>query len=211
MSTEKTVNDADDSSLISHVHHNHHLSDDNKTPRPDMPEPNCSDDYHPCVIIRTDRSQLHGVSILCLSDTHDFQKGMPVKNKLPRADILVHSGDFTTRGTAEEVANFQAWMQELLATGVVNHVVVIAGNHELTFEPWKAKHPAVRARQEQVKESLISVPACTTWKIAALSCAVFVFMVRLGRFQLQGKWTGRFRCAKLIWQRNGRLFRQLMF
>lgn len=42
-----------------------------------------------------------GLKILCLSDTHDFQKGM--LHPLPHADILVHAGDFTCRGSKEEV------------------------------------------------------------------------------------------------------------
>jgi Icc-related predicted phosphoesterase len=78
-------------------------------------------------------------------------------DNLPAVDILVHSGDFTVRGTTEEVENFKAWMERLLDNGVAKHIVVVAGNHELTFEPWKAKHAVVRAKQEALKASLASV------------------------------------------------------
>jgi hypothetical protein len=33
------------------------------------------------------------VKMICVSDTHDFQDGMP--HDLPKADIMVHAGDFT--------------------------------------------------------------------------------------------------------------------
>lgn len=113
-----------------------------------------------CVPIPVDRPDLVGLKILCLSDTHDFQSFMPNDgcNTLPNADILVHAGDFTVRGTAEEIGNFQLWMEQLLAKGTVKHVVCCAGNHELNFQPECSKHAVVRARQEAVKASFAAVP-----------------------------------------------------
>lgn len=111
--------------------------------------------------VPVDRPELAGLRILCLSDTHDFQQFMPggCEDGLPHADILVHAGDFTVRGTSEEVSNFTAWMQHLLEKEIVTQgIIVVAGNHELTFEPWKAKHAVVRARQEALKASLSEIP-----------------------------------------------------
>ena len=106
-----------------------------------------------------DRQELDGITLLCLSDTHDFQESMPKgPESFPQADILVHAGDFTTRGTSEEIANFKQWMERLLVLGIVKHVVVVAGNHELSFQPWKSKHPAVREKQEQMKQSITTIP-----------------------------------------------------
>lgn len=110
------------------------------------------------IVVKTDRVDIDGIRILCMSDTHDFQGLMPGgSDNLPVVDILVHSGDFTVRGTTEEVENFQAWMQRLLDIGIAKHVIVVAGNHELTFESWKSKHAAVRAKQEALKQSLVEV------------------------------------------------------
>lgn len=115
---------------------------------------------HQTVRVQSARPELTGLRILCLSDTHDFQQFIPggAIESLPKADILVHAGDFTVRGTSEEVSNFRSWVIQMLENGVVQHAVVVAGNHELTFEPWKSKHAAVRKRQEENKLSLSSVP-----------------------------------------------------
>lgn len=108
------------------------------------------------VQVPTKAPHLVGKKLLCLSDTHDFQQLMP--HDLPRGcDILVHAGDFTVRGTREEVTNFRVWMEELLKEGVVQHVVCCAGNHELTFQPGYAKRDAVRKAQEATKQALMDV------------------------------------------------------
>jgi Icc-related predicted phosphoesterase len=109
--------------------------------------------------IRTSRSDLIGRKILCLSDTHDFQQYMKGDcENLPRAEILVHAGDFTVRGTATEVMHFRQWMNKLHVKRVVQCVVVVAGNHELSFEPERAKYEAVRIKQEELKRTLTSLP-----------------------------------------------------
>lgn len=92
--------------------------------------------------------------LLCMSDTHDLHADMPHGTELlPRADILVHAGDFTCTGRREEVESFNAWIDALLAAGTVRHVVLIAGNHECSFA-LKAKHPTVRAAQLALKASV---------------------------------------------------------
>jgi len=102
-----------------------------------------------------------GIRLLLLSDTHDFQDGM--KYELPQADILVHAGDFTCRGTRDECSAFQSWMESLLEAGTVKHVVVIAGNHELSFHDpaSRSKHTAVIKAQEKIKADLVSVSGLT--------------------------------------------------
>jgi hypothetical protein len=47
---------------------------------------------------------------------------------MPPADVLFHTGDFTNRGTHQEMANFNAWLGTLRAR--YEHIVVIIGNHE---------------------------------------------------------------------------------
>mmetsp|Transcript_13317 Transcript_13317/g.15861 ORF Transcript_13317/g.15861 Transcript_13317/m.15861 type:complete len:273 (+) Transcript_13317:124-942(+) len=97
-----------------------------------------------------------GLKIICVSDTHDFHNGM--KYKLPTSDILIHAGDFTCRGSKEEVSNFQNWMETLLGNGTIKHAIVIAGNHELSFQDGRSKHKAVIETQREMKKNLISVP-----------------------------------------------------
>lgn len=68
-----------------------------------------------------------------LSDTHN-QHG---KFNCPGGDFLLHSGDFTSRGTPQEVQNFMLWME----IQPYKHKVVIPGNHdwdlERNFAYWK--------------------------------------------------------------------------
>jgi predicted phosphohydrolase len=66
------------------------------------------------------------VRFVCISDTH----GKTDKLKIPKADVLLHAGDFTMHGWPDEIAKFNRF----LATLDIKHKVVIAGNHEHTFE-----------------------------------------------------------------------------
>lgn len=101
----------------------------------------CSDtlDYH---LIPSDLnpSDPDVVSILCISDTHGLEKELE-NQRLPKADILIHGGDFTNVGQEIEVKNFVKWFQEHLERGDFQHAIVIAGNHECTFEPEYFRQP----------------------------------------------------------------------
>lgn len=61
-----------------------------------------------------------------MSDTHN-QHG---KFKLEGGDILLHSGDFTGRGSASEVQQFMLWLE----LQDYSHKVVIPGNHDWDLE-----------------------------------------------------------------------------
>ena len=74
--------------------------------------------------------------IVFISDTHNHHDEV----KLPKGDILVHSGDFSGRGHPAEVYNFFNWLFE--QSSKFKHIVFIAGNHDLSFEnkqPWLLK------------------------------------------------------------------------
>jgi Icc-related predicted phosphoesterase len=49
---------------------------------------------------------------------------------VPPGDLLVHAGDFTKRGTLEQVADFDAFLGELPHP----HKLVVAGNHDFLVE-----------------------------------------------------------------------------
>ena len=50
---------------------------------------------------------------------------------VPKCDILIHAGDFTRAGRPKEIINFSKYLGSL---NHVKHKIVIAGNHELTFD-----------------------------------------------------------------------------
>ena len=53
-----------------------------------------------------------------------------MRKKLPDGDILIHAGDFTRCGHLSEVREFNAWLK----SQPHKHKIVIAGNHELSFD-----------------------------------------------------------------------------
>ncbi|KAJ5833387.1 hypothetical protein N7474_001698 [Penicillium riverlandense] len=65
------------------------------------------------------------VSIVCISDTHNYEP------ELPHADILIHAGDLTQSGTFKEL---QAAINWLRAQPHPTKIVV-AGNHDLLLDP----------------------------------------------------------------------------
>jgi len=66
--------------------------------------------------------------VVCVSDTHGRHRAL---GKIPEGDVLVCAGDFTEMGSLQEVEEFSAWLKRLPHT----HKIVIAGNHDVTFEP----------------------------------------------------------------------------
>lgn len=64
--------------------------------------------------------------IVAISDTH----GMHDRLALPDGDVLVHAGDFSAYGRADEIAGFDGWA----AGQPFRRVVVIAGNHDRCLE-----------------------------------------------------------------------------
>ncbi|XP_059382566.1 metallophosphoesterase MPPED2 [Carassius carassius] len=63
---------------------------------------------------------------VCVSDTHSRTDGI----QMPYGDVLLHTGDFTELGLPSEVKKFNDWLGSL----PYEFKVVIAGNHELTFD-----------------------------------------------------------------------------
>lgn len=66
------------------------------------------------------------ITIVAISDTHNRHS----KVEVPEGDILVHAGDFTTRGDIRDVRRFN----KFLGTLPHKHKIVIAGNHDFCFE-----------------------------------------------------------------------------
>jgi len=60
-----------------------------------------------------------------------FTSHYTAKNKSFPGDVLLHCGDFTSLGKYEEVTDFNDWLRTLPH----QHKIVIAGNHELSFDP----------------------------------------------------------------------------
>lgn len=68
------------------------------------------------------------IRIVAMSDTHSLTNHL--KFEIPDGDIFIHAGDFTKCGKLEEVIEFNSWIGKLPH----KHKLVIAGNHELSFD-----------------------------------------------------------------------------
>ena len=73
------------------------------------------------------------VSLLALSDTLGTHS-MDMMKDIPSVDILIHAGNFTQDGTLQQVQDFNIWINTLLDTKKCKYAVIIAGNHEITFD-----------------------------------------------------------------------------
>mmetsp|Transcript_23094 Transcript_23094/g.46857 ORF Transcript_23094/g.46857 Transcript_23094/m.46857 type:complete len:328 (-) Transcript_23094:207-1190(-) len=81
------------------------------------------------------KSQRGGVSknegcvrVVCMSDTHGHHRDI----KVPSGDILIHGGDFTNTGEPQQVEDLSKFFKEQSS---FEHIVCVAGNHDLTFQP----------------------------------------------------------------------------
>lgn len=93
--------------------------------------------------------------LVCVSDTHNRHAALEV----PEGDVLVHAGDFTLKGTREEVRAFDLWLGSLPH----RHKLVVAGNHDWLFErsPEEARQLLTQARYLQ--DSGASVEGVRFW------------------------------------------------
>ena len=63
---------------------------------------------------------------VAMADTH----GRHRKLEVPDADVLIHAGDLTGRGTRPQVEDALKWLQSLPH----RHKVLVAGNHDFLYE-----------------------------------------------------------------------------
>jgi Icc-related predicted phosphoesterase len=70
------------------------------------------------------------IRIVCISDTHGVDHSNCVHH-VPDGDILIHAGDFSNTGEQEQVEDLSKMFGEV----GFPHKLVIAGNHDCTFEP----------------------------------------------------------------------------
>lgn len=66
------------------------------------------------------------VRFVCLSDTHTRTRHL----RVPSGDVLLHTGDFSLDGSPDQVLAFSQFLASLSFT----HKIVIAGNHDITFD-----------------------------------------------------------------------------
>ncbi|KAJ6639939.1 Metallophosphoesterase domain-containing protein 1 [Pseudolycoriella hygida] len=79
-------------------------------------------------LLKNDEREDH-IRIVCMSDTHSMIHRIAFD--IPDGDVFIHAGDFTKLGDIKCVKEFNDWLGRLPH----KYKIVIAGNHELTFDP----------------------------------------------------------------------------
>ena len=69
--------------------------------------------------------------LVCLSDTHKLHDRLVI----PDGDVLIHAGDMSGRGSLDDIARCGAFFARLPH----RHKVIIAGNHDFSFEDERAE------------------------------------------------------------------------
>jgi len=88
---------------------------------------------------------------VCMSDTHSLTPHL--KMAVPDGDVFVHAGDFTRAGNPSEIREFNTWLGKLPH----KHKVVIAGNHELCFDPSLGKTSDIVSRSGHIGTSPLNL------------------------------------------------------
>ncbi|KRX05198.1 hypothetical protein PPERSA_06832 [Pseudocohnilembus persalinus] len=72
-------------------------------------------------------NKIKKLTFTCISDTHNKQYKI---SKVPESDVLIHSGDFSLRGTIKEVEEFIQFLD--LQPHPIK--IVVAGNHDMSLD-----------------------------------------------------------------------------
>ncbi|XP_014210072.1 metallophosphoesterase domain-containing protein 1 [Copidosoma floridanum] len=99
----------------------------------------------------TSESPTDKLRIVCMSDTHSLTQY--INFDIPKGDVFIHAGDFTKCGSLKEVIDFNNWIGKLPH----KHKVVIAGNHELSFDPTFTRPTIIQGSMDLHKTTGTSV------------------------------------------------------
>jgi Icc-related predicted phosphoesterase len=75
------------------------------------------------------RSDQEVIRLLHVSDTHSMHNQIEASYPFPEADILIHTGDLTNRGSMEEFHSVNEWLGRIRHR--FKHILIIAGNHDV--------------------------------------------------------------------------------
>jgi Icc-related predicted phosphoesterase len=103
------------------------------------------------------------MKILHISDTHNRHREL--KN-LPKADVIVHSGDVSEVGTDNEVIDFMNWFCDL----DYKHKIFIAGNHDFCLED-ADKIEGLDANCHFLQASGVEIEGIKFWGVPLFFCS----------------------------------------
>lgn len=87
--------------------------------------------------------------IVAISDTHSLHQQI----EIPYGDVLIHAGDFTERGTLEEVLDFHEFFRQLPH----KHKIIIAGNHDFYFEEFPKRADQIFSKYHYLLDQQVTI------------------------------------------------------
>jgi len=116
------------------------------------------------------------VSILHISDTHGLHRELEYKFQLPPADILFFTGDFTDRGTMDELKEVNEWLGRLKSSGKYKHMYGVLGNHDWMSEiQWVGRQrvPYPTSNKKWYQEQLSNINLLWHDKVEVMGLKIF--------------------------------------
>lgn len=71
---------------------------------------------------------MNKIKVAVISDTHNRAE----KLIMPSADILIHCGDYSSRGCEYELEDFKYWIDSV--SHLYKHIILVPGNHDRIFQ-----------------------------------------------------------------------------
>lgn len=93
--------------------------------------------------------------IVCISDTHELYEGLSV----PDGDLLIHAGDSSVAGSAEEIIRLNNWLGTLPHA----HKIIIAGNHDFLFETDPDLARSFVTNAHYLEDSAVEIDGLSFW------------------------------------------------
>jgi len=81
------------------------------------------------IAVSPNTAYMKAIRIVHMSDTHNFLTPNMKKSFFPSGNILVHSGNFTTNGTAAEFVQFNEWLKTV--TDLYHYRIVVLGHRDV--------------------------------------------------------------------------------
>jgi Icc-related predicted phosphoesterase len=87
--------------------------------------------------------------IIVISDTHNLHREI----EIPEGDVLIHAGDFTEKGTLEEVLEFERFLRKQPH----KHKILVAGNHDFYFENFSNEAQEIVSKYNYLQDQSVTL------------------------------------------------------
>lgn len=99
--------------------------------------------------------------LVCISDTHGRHKELDVSQL--KCDILIHAGDLSSQGTADEIMDIFHFFADLIDNQVCRYVVAVPGNHDTALEVTEEVAHSTHANFSLLKDEAVHIDGLTLY------------------------------------------------